>query len=312
MKLGQAEAARTARGTDGVTSPSSSPTTVTRLAVSARCPVCRTTLDEWRCRRCGVAYDLCDGVRDLRPRAPFQVDVTFEVGRPNIDEATIAIETLEGSGAREDHPHLWGELVARIPKPALNPNALDLGCGPALHRDLLLEAGYDYVGVDFENAAADFLADAHALPFADSEFGLVMSMAVFEHLWNPHLAAREVARVLIPGGKCFGSVAFLEPFHSNSHLHHTHLGIATVLDQAGLELEWIAASNRWTVLDAAARNSLFPRLPKRAARALVAPVKLAHRAWWGAAIRVRPGTTHATRAKLTAGAYYFVAFNRGS
>lgn len=59
----------------------------------------------------------------------------------------------------------------------------------------------------------DLVADAHALPFADASFDFVFSLAVFEHLHSPWLAAREIARVLRPGGRVYTLCAFMQPLH---------------------------------------------------------------------------------------------------
>jgi hypothetical protein len=65
----------------------------------------------------------------------------------------------------------------------------------------------------------------------------------------------------------------------------------------------------WSVLDAQARMSLFPRLPGSVSRALVAPLKALHLGWWRAGERLR-GTENSSdlkRAVSTAGAICFVA-----
>jgi len=46
----------------------------------------------------------------------------------------------------------------------------------------------------------DVVGDAHALPFRDSSFDRVFAFNVFEHLRDPARAAREILRVLKPGG----------------------------------------------------------------------------------------------------------------
>ena len=59
----------------------------------------------------------------------------------------------------------------------------------------------------------DVLADAHALPFADASFDLVVSMNAFEHYHTPSQAAGEILRVLKPGGRVLIRTAFLQPLH---------------------------------------------------------------------------------------------------
>ena len=64
----------------------------------------------------------------------------------------------------------------------------------------------------------------------------MFSRQVFEHVRHPDALMREVARVLKPGGVFFGSVAYLEPYHSRSIFNFTPYGLMTVLGNAGLRL----------------------------------------------------------------------------
>lgn len=59
----------------------------------------------------------------------------------------------------------------------------------------------------------DVVADVHRLPFADGAFAAVVALNAFEHYRDPFLAAREIARVLRPGGRLFIHTAFLQPLH---------------------------------------------------------------------------------------------------
>jgi hypothetical protein len=55
---------------------------------------------------------------------------------------------------------------------------------------------------------------------------------------------------------------------------------------------------------------LFARMPPPLSAAIVAPVELAHRAWWAFRRAVRPSyyASAEYQALLTAGAFYFVAW----
>ena len=66
------------------------------------------------------------------------------------------------------------------------------------------------------------------MPFKDASFDCVFSYAVLEHLHNPFIAAREVLRVLKPGGWYIGTVSQGEPFHS-SYFHHTPWALVSLI-----------------------------------------------------------------------------------
>ncbi len=74
--------------------------------------------------------------------------------------------------------------------------------------------------VEFEHKIfrhTDVVGDAHALPFRDNVFDRVFAFNVFEHLRQPSLAAREIHRVLKPGGSLVLHTAFLQPLHEAPH-----------------------------------------------------------------------------------------------
>jgi ubiquinone/menaquinone biosynthesis C-methylase UbiE len=185
---------------------------------------------------------------------------------------------------------------------------LDLGCGEGLHRGVCEHAGFEYVGVDIRHQKAHILGDAHALPFADNSFDFILSIATLEHLRNPFIALREAHRVLKPGGKLLGSVAFLEPFHDLSYFHHSHHGLHYLLQNADFNIKSIGPEGDWPVLRALAEMILFPKLPKSVANSLVAPTHILHKLWWKAGSKIVKTETSQERYRLlaTAGSFTFV------
>ena len=93
-------------------------------------------------------------------------------------------------------------------------DGLVLDCG-AGSRDVY----FDNV-VNFEIApypSTDVLGVGEVLPFKDETFDAVISVAVLEHVRQPWLAAKEIIRVLKPGGQLRCCVPFLQPRHGYPH-----------------------------------------------------------------------------------------------
>jgi SAM-dependent methyltransferase len=94
---------------------------------------------------------------------------------------------------------------------------------------LVLDAGagkrpvsYDHV-VNYEIVAydtTDVVGVGEELPFADESFDAVISNAVLEHVKDPFRCAREIARVLKPGGELFCAVPLLQPLHGYPHHYY--------------------------------------------------------------------------------------------
>jgi len=185
---------------------------------------------------------------------------------------------------------------------------LDLGCGDKDFEEICRHTKLDYVGLDYGGARPDLLGDAHALPFKDDAFDFVVSFAVLEHLRYPFVAMREAFRILKPGCLFIGTVAFLEPFHMDSYAHLTHLGTYNVLKHAGFEVQAVAPNQQWSALHALGNMILYPRLPKLACDAVVAPTYWLHRLWWklGYAVDPKPRTSEQYRLPATTGGFRFV------
>lgn len=286
-----------------------------------RCPCCGSALSDaacsLRCESCEVVYQASEhGQLDLRLRTPKQCMLTIQLNESLDGEHVVDLRPLQ----RNPVPavdfsdiaiprHMTRSLLSFFPIPTENVAlALDIGCGRGIHRQICEHAGFRYVGADFSNPHAPYLADAHSLPFADESFEFVLSVAVLEHIQYPHVMTREVFRVLKPSGVFLGTVAFLEPYHNRSYYHHTHLGTISTLQSAGFRVTHVAPSDKWTVLKAQAKV-LFPGMPRRVAKHLVAPLRVLNGVWCRAATALRLNTRERNEEFIrhTTGAFKFVA-----
>jgi ubiquinone/menaquinone biosynthesis C-methylase UbiE len=134
---------------------------------------------------------------------------------------------------------LWEYRASIFESPeARRRRFLDLSCGTRTDIRRIAEAhGYEWVGTDiFVHPMVMVTGDAHVLPFREGVFDVVYSAGAFEHYHDPWEAAREVRRVLKPGGWFCGSIAFLQPWHQDSYYHFTHLGVLHMLKKAAFDV----------------------------------------------------------------------------
>jgi SAM-dependent methyltransferase len=289
------------------------------------CPHCggalaRTAAGGARCAGCGSEFGRApSGQLDLRLRHPQPRQLEVTLGTP-LDAAGVDWGRLPPNAAPEVDVsrvkgpcHLPRDLRTWFPRAAapaaggVRELALDLGCGAQVHQEVCELAGFEYVGLDYSTPEAMLLGDAQALPFRDGAFGFVLTIAVLEHVPYPLLMMREAHRVLRPGGRLLGTVAFLEPFHQESLHHHTHLGALHALRDAGFRVQHVAPSGGWPGLVAQAHMGLFPNAPRWLARLLVAPLLGLHRLWWQAGRLADPTATETRRQLKNSGAILFLA-----
>lgn len=226
-----------------------------------RCPDCRGILnlsdDDWSCTVCESHASR----RDLRPGRSRKVHLDMTVNLSvSPDQVLKDIPTsppassYSGPQAKRDSRQFMSVLQDALPRPA---DVLDLGCGPRDQAVPIAHLGHRYVGVDWSSDQADFLVDAHSLPFTDELFDCIFSYAVLEHLYNPFVAIREIDRVLKPGGIYMGTVSQGEPFH-DSFFHHTAWGFISVIES----VDRLAIKRLWATTDTLGSLSRMGRYPR--------------------------------------------------
>ena len=133
----------------------------------------------------------------------------------------------------KDVRSLLGELPRRD-----GAQALDLGSDKCPYRDVLAKRGYEVRTLDItRDSGADYAGTAEATGLPDASFDLVLCTQVLEHCMNPWTAAREIHRILKPGGHLIASaphVWFYHP-HPTDHWRFTQEGMARLCREAGLE-----------------------------------------------------------------------------
>jgi ubiquinone/menaquinone biosynthesis C-methylase UbiE len=134
---------------------------------------------------------------------------------PSPREAAEAYDSwYEGLSDGGDEPRSpWHLQIQPLFGNLRGKRVLEVGCGQGefslwlAGRDPTVLVGADLSGVAVSRAkertgsrAAFIVSDIQQMPFPDEAFDVVVSCETVEHVPNPQLAVRELARVLRPGG----------------------------------------------------------------------------------------------------------------
>jgi SAM-dependent methyltransferase len=121
-----------------------------------------------------------------------------------------------------------------------NLDVVDIGCGDRPYEPILRPYAGAYTGVDTaESPTVDVVASVESLPFPDSSFDCVLCTQVLEHVEDPWAAAREIFRVLRPGGVAFVSTHGVARYHAapessvDDYWRWTHAGLERLLRMTG-------------------------------------------------------------------------------
>ena len=116
---------------------------------------------------------------------------------------------------------------------------LDLGAGNAKYKDVILQYAEKYTAVDRSPGPnVDIVADAHHLSLDNGSFETVICTEVLEHVREPWVVIEEIARVLVPGGRCILTTPFLIPSHSDPYdfYRYTVDGVVHLFERTGMHI----------------------------------------------------------------------------
>src|SRR5262245_29656324 len=126
-----------------------------------------------------------------------------------------------------------------IPAGAL---VLDAGAGDAPYKPLLAHTRYesaDFELVDKRYARSTYVCDLSHIPVEDSRFDAILFNQVMEHLPEPKLAIRELARVLKPGGRMIFTAPLFFEEHEQPYdfYRYTQFAVRYLFTEAGLRVD---------------------------------------------------------------------------
>lgn len=138
--------------------------------------------------------------------------------------------------------YVAGELeraVSDLAVPLAVPGSrmLDFGCADQPYR-WLFGSGVEYVGADLGgNKLADVtIADDGTLPLPDSQFDLILSTQVLEHVVDPARYVSECYRLLKPGGSLVITTHGIMYYHPDpdDYWRWTSAGLTRLLESGGM------------------------------------------------------------------------------
>ncbi len=130
-------------------------------------------------------------------------------------------------------------FAASLPKGA---TILDAGAGEGNYKHYF--SAQHYCGLDlgigdaqWNYAQLDVVGDLCALPFRPASFDACLNVVTLEHVKDPAMVLREIARTLAPGGRLLLIVPFEWEEHQQPHdyFRFTRYSLTYLLDQAGLQ-----------------------------------------------------------------------------
>jgi SAM-dependent methyltransferase len=165
-------------------------------------------------------------------------------GREPAPSSTARSAPLVDAPTLVDVDAVFDRLVAeRRPANVLEAGTLQSNHGQATHSHGRFPwvAPKDYVKLDIvAGPDVDVVGDLHALPAEWSQkFDCVLANAVFEHLERPWIAAREIARVLAPGGVFLVSTHQSFPLHAypSDFFRFSREALRLIFEDAGLVVD---------------------------------------------------------------------------
>jgi len=163
----------------------------------------------------------------------------------------------------------------------------DIGVGTGPFREVT-DPFPHFIGVDFfPYVPVDIVADLRKpLPITDNSCDVIICSEVLEHIPNPELLIKEMARILKPGGLCIGSVPFLHVVHyaPYDYYRYTNFGLEHLFKEANFSsIEIVNVGNPFDVYKAFEERFFSTHFLKM--RFLKNPVLNTLFVFWGRVIR---------------------------
>lgn len=150
----------------------------------------------------------------------------YEAGKSGFLSPAVCLGDREIAQAIENHAS--GKL-------------LDIGCGEMPYRNLILPKVevYDTLDIEKRHPGVKYLGDVQNMTeIRSGTYDTATCFAVLEHVPDPLISFKELARVLKPQGKLILTVPHLSRLHEEPHdyFRFTKYGIKAALEAEGFEI----------------------------------------------------------------------------
>lgn len=180
------------------------------------------------CRACGAQYHMFYGAPVLlrKDNALFPPEAYVDQDSNELERSVASSNSLKSKikglvpsrSLNMSRNRLFGRIASEHGDRALK--ILVIGCGRARHQieDAFSSTKFEFCHTDIDSSAlADFMCDAHDLPFKSNVFDGVITTAVMEHVLVPDTVASEITRVLKEGGFVYSEIPFLQAVHEGAY-----------------------------------------------------------------------------------------------
>jgi len=166
---------------------------------------------------------MLDTIKKNRAKVSLEL---YEAGKSGFLSPAVCLGDREIAGAIENHAS--GKL-------------LDIGCGEMPYRNLILPKVevYDTLDIEKRHPGVKYLGDVQNMTeIRSSTYDTATCFAVLEHVPDPLISFKELARVLKPQGKLILTVPHLSRLHEEPHdyFRFTKYGIKAALEAEGFEI----------------------------------------------------------------------------
>lgn len=194
-------------------------------------PEIRTTGDHSKlicCPFCSGELEKGSGVYVCRVHDKFKIDesnrpilINQDIYKKNFDQLESGINWLKSFFKQFPKLyysiwHVFCPVMMLINGPRMvleyikkDSLAIDVGSGPE-------RLGKEFINIDvFPFPEVDIVANATHLPFKNNSVDAAVSESLFEHVPDAVMVAKEMVRVVKPGGFVYVSAPFIHPYHAS-------------------------------------------------------------------------------------------------